>query len=187
MLHSPTRLCARKGCWSGGGGVQPRARAQGRQTKPGTKNNVPVQLPYKSTSTVSDSAQRDIPPLPFSGHASSPWRSASPSPHANRISAFPFLRNPIILWRWWTLPSQLEANPTLISQPKLKKPTGLRVFGKQQRETGRKDPGIDSRTFNSVRVTVLLHFFSLECFHHRLHPVSQKLPWRLNLPMKTVS
>lgn len=101
--------------------MQPRARAQGRQTKPGTKNNVPVQLPYKSTSTVSDSAQRDIPPLPFSGHASSPWRSASPSPHANRISAFPFLRNPIILWRWWTLPSQLEANPTLISQPKLKK------------------------------------------------------------------
>lgn len=45
-----------------------------------------------------------------------------PSSHANGISAFPFLRNPIILWRWWTLPSQLEANPTLISQPKLKKP-----------------------------------------------------------------
>lgn len=73
--------------------------------------------------------------------------------------------------------SQLKANPTLISQPKLKrKPTGLRIFGKQQRGRGRKDPGVDSRTLNGVNVTVLLHLlFSLKCFHHRLHPVSQKL------------
>lgn len=145
-------------------------------------------VPYKSTSTVSDSAWRDIPPLLRTCIFT--LKKGFPSLRANRISAFPILRNPIILSRWQTLPSQLEANPTLISQPKLKKnhnPLVCEYLESNREREAEKIQGVDSRTFNTVRVTVLLCLlFSLNVLITRLHLVSQKLPWRLNLPVKTL-
>lgn len=57
--------------------MQPRARAQGWQAKLGTESSAHLQPPTEAPALCQSSAWRHFPPLPFLGHASSPWRKAS--------------------------------------------------------------------------------------------------------------
>lgn len=85
--------------------MQPRAGAQGWQAKSGTESNDCLQPHYRSTSAVSELSTEGLSPVALLRTCVFTPEEGFPNLHASRISAFPFLKNPIIPWRWWTLPS----------------------------------------------------------------------------------
>lgn len=87
------------------GGMQPKSRAQGWQAKLGTESRGHVQPLSRNTSAVSELSMEGLSPIAIPRTQILSLEKVCLNIHASGVPAFPFLKNPIIPWRWWTLPS----------------------------------------------------------------------------------
>lgn len=110
MLHSPTymqweeEMLETQIWWRR---YAAESQSPGMASQAGDREQCSSPAPYRSTSAVSELSMEALSPIALPGTCIFTLEEGFPDLCAGGISAFPFLKIPIIPWRRWTLPSSV--------------------------------------------------------------------------------